>query len=193
MYHLKDKQCEHYDVSYDQVLKKERKEFGELLEGCRYEPDEAIYRDKTLDFLEGPRYLVFEQKIKAAGILEKHQEDLTADEKKLWNKYVEVEDAKRKIKGILWRADMDGMQEMTEQENYYAAIVKYLRFVEYAKTGNKPTYEMYKSYIKGFNKSKVDRLIGIHKGLGPRTWSMSVSGRSRSPDRSSWDPLRRRE
>ena len=43
---------------------------------------------------------------------------------------------------------------MTERESYCADVVKYLRFVGYAKAGKKPTYEMYQNYTKGSTRAR---------------------------------------
>ena len=111
---------------------------------------------------------MFEREFETTGILKKHEEDLTADEKSQLEQWYKMKEGKSKIEDILHRSDMHGMQDMTEQESYCADIIKYLRFAKYADKGKKPSYEMYQAYIKGFNKSKVDRLIGIQKGLGPQ-------------------------
>jgi len=164
-HHLRDKKCFYIEKRFNQVSKDDHMEMKGLLKSYKTNPEEIVYEDESIDFLEGPDYLNFEKEVQKSGILERKSK-LTEWEKGVLEEFEAKKKEKRRIEEILVKDEK--RLQMTEKENYIAAVVKYLRKIEYAERGNKPCYTMYRNYTKGFNKRKVDRLMAIDNGIGPQ-------------------------
>ena len=159
----KGKEMRHAEVRYRKVYLGKIIAFSELLTMYKLDPEADVDRGKDIEFLEGPGFLKLKEEIKNARILER--DDLTAEEQKLKTKWDKAKEDKLNINPIIAKAK--AFIDMTETENYIVRAVTFLRTHDYAKRGIKPSFTLYKNYVKGIDKSKVDRLKAIAKGIGP--------------------------